>query len=251
MNRCGKIGIKSSTDIDMEPFDLERYSRQIALPGWGAEGQKRIADSRVAVVGVGGLGSPVALYLAVAGVGALTLIDNDTVSLSNLQRQILHAEGEVGNLKTASAASRLRAINTELEITLHPVLLSPDNAAGMLSGHDIIVDCTDNYAARYLIDTISKAYRIPWVYGAVAGMQGALSLFGGNSGRQFRDLYPESETLGTVTAGEGAIAGPTPGIVGSMQALETLKYLVGIPTPLDGALFSIDLTTYQTYLLEI
>ena len=221
------------------------------LPGWGEEGQRRIAAARVAVIGVGGLGSPVALYLAASGVGHLTLVDADTVSLSNLQRQILHGEESVGESKTLSAMARIREINAAIEIALHDTRLTPHNAKAILADHDIIIDCTDNYAARYLIDDVAREMGIPWIYGAVGGWQGAVALFGGKHGKRFRDLYPEADALQEVTAGDGAIAGPVPGVIGSMQALEALKYIVGIDSPADGALFTINLTTYDTYLLEI
>lgn len=217
------------------------------MPDWGEDGQRRIAQARVLIVGAGGLGSPVALYLAAAGVGTIGLCDADTVSLTNLQRQILYSEVQLDMPKAPIAAARLRALNSQIEIKVYAERFEGLRATEIAQDFDIIVDCTDNYSTRYLIDSLGK----PWVFGAISTFYGQASLFNANSRRRFIDLFPERDTLESIGASEGAVAGPTPGVVGSIQALEALKYIVGIASPLDGRLLSVDLLNYDFILLDI
>lgn len=151
---------------------MERFSRQTMLPEIGLEGQQRLLESAALIIGAGGLGSPVALYLAAAGVGRLGLCDTDTVSLSNLQRQILYSEEEIGRQKTECAARRLGALRSDLRCTLHPEGLNAENAAAIASGYDIVIDCCDNFATRYLIDDTCRALGKPWVHGTIGGFDG-------------------------------------------------------------------------------
>ena len=227
---------------------MERYDRQIRLPQWGMEGQEKLRRARVLVVGVGGLGSPVALYLAGAGVGTLGLVDADSVSLSNLQRQVLYTEAEIGEPKVACAARRLQALNSEVKIEPHNCRLTADNAADIVRHYDVVVDACDNFATRFLLDDTCAALHKPYVYGAIGGYEGQVSVFHyGEQPHRYRELYPDEH----IPQPDNAVVGVTPAIVGSVQANETLKLLVGYGEPLVGKLWTIDLRTLQSYLLSI
>lgn len=232
-------------------MDTLRYSRQTMLPDFGPEGQRRLARSRVLLIGAGGLGSAAAIYLAGAGVGHITVADADTVSLSNLQRQVLYTEAQVGAPKAATAAARLQALNSGIEVCPVAEFITADNAADLVRGHDLVLDCTDNFAARYVIDDACAAAGIPWVYASIGEFQGQISLFGGPSGTRYSHLYPDRELLCAAPRRTLGVLGAVPGILGAMQAAEAVKYLAGIGRPLDGRLFCIDLLTFNTTLLEI
>lgn len=234
----------------MEKPDFSRYERQTMLPQIGAEGQRRIAAASVLVVGLGGLGAPVCAYLAGAGVGHLGLCDSDTVSVSNLHRQLLYAEADTGLPKTEAALRRLSAVSRDTRFSLHPVGLTDGAAAGIIGGYDLVVDCCDNFATRYLIDDTCRAAGKPWVYGSIGEFSGQLALMGGRRGRRYADLYPGRETLCARPRSVAGVLGPVPGVIGAMQAAEALKWLAGIESPLDGAVFSIDMLTFQTSILQ-
>ncbi|MGN0048265.1 MAG: HesA/MoeB/ThiF family protein [Bacteroides sp.] len=225
---------------------MERYDRQMRLPQWGAEGQARLRRARVLVVGVGGLGSPIALYLAGAGVGTLGLVDADTVSLSNLQRQVLYTESEVGQPKVECAARRLQALNSEVKVEPHNCRLTADNAADIIRHYDVVVDACDNFGTRYLLNDTCAALQKPYVYGAISGYEGQVAVFI-PGGKSYRNLYPDEH----IPQPDNAVVGVTPAIVGSVQANETLKLLVGYGEPLVGKLWTIDLRTMQSYLLSL
>ena len=229
---------------------MERYDRQMRLPQWGDEGQARLRRSHVLIVGVGGLGSPVALYLAGAGVGTLGLVDADTVSLSNLQRQVLYTEGEIGEPKVACAARRLQALNSEVRIEPYPCRLTADNAADIIRHYDVVVDACDNFGTRYLLNDTCAALQKPYVYGAIGGYEGQVAVFI-PGGKCYRDLYPDEESMLSMPRPDNSVVGVTPAIVGSVQANETLKLLVGYGEPLVGKLWTIDLRTMQSYLLSL
>ena len=230
----------------MDAQILSRYSRQIMLPEFGIEGQRRLGASGALIVGLGGLGAPVASYLACAGVGRLGLCDADTVDISNLQRQVLYSEEQTGMPKAAAAAARLRAMAPDVCCELWPDGLTPDNAADIIARYDIVVDCCDNYATRYLIDDTCRTLGRPWVYGSIGAFHGQLALMGGRRGARYRALYPECEALCARGVAAGGVLGPVPGTIGAMQASEALRWLAGIECALDGVLFSIDLSTFKT-----
>lgn len=232
-------------------MDMERYSRQTILEEIGLEGQKQLSDSRVLIVGVGGLGSAVATYLAGAGVGTLVLADPDTVSLSNLQRQIMYSECEIGLAKTTCAARRLRELNSDITVELHPEGLTENNAIDIISNCDIVVDCTDNYPARYLIDRVCAVAGKPWVYGSIGEYSGQISVFNHRLGRRYTDLYPEEDMLCSLPRKISGVLGSVPGVIGSMQVCEALKLLIGFGESLEGKLFTIDMLTFQTMTIRI
>ena len=228
-----------------------RYDRQILLPEIGEEGQRKLSLARVLIVGVGGLGSPIALYLAGAGVGTLGLVDGDVVSLSNLQRQVLYTESEVGLPKVNCAASRLQALNSDISIQVYPEMLTEQNAEDIIRNYDIVVDGCDNFPTRYLINRICSQYVIPYVYGAIRAFDGQVSVFTyGSSAYSYLSLFPEEDTMPYGQAEKGVL-GITPGIVGLVEANEVVKLIGGFGESLVGKLWTIDLRTLQSYTLTL
>jgi len=226
---------------DLNPERIRRYSRHMLLPEIGVGGQRKIAKGKVLVVGAGGLGSPAAFYLAAAGVGRLGLIDGDLVDLSNLGRQILHSTPDIGRPKVESAAEKLRRLNPDVEVVVHEGRLAPSNALDLFSRYDIIVDATDSFAARYLINDACVLTGRPFVHGSVLRFDGQASTFVPGSGPCYRCLYPEPPAPGTVpSCQEAGVLGPVPGIIGTIQALEVLKLLAGAGRTLAGRLLLFD-----------
>lgn len=210
------------------PQERLRYSRHFVLKEVGPEGQLQLRDARVLVVGAGGLGSPVALYLAAAGVGTLGLVDFDEVDLSNLQRQLLHGTGDVGRSKLDSARDRLGEINPHVEVVPHPVRLSSQNALNILDGYDVVVDGSDNFPTRYLVNDACVFLKKPLVYGSILRWEGQLAVFAGAQPGCYRCLFREPPPPGLVpNCAEGGIMGMMAGIVGSLQALEAVKLILG------------------------
>ncbi len=210
------------------------------LPDVGVEGQKRIIDSSVLIVGLGGLGAPVAMYLTAAGVGRIGLADRDSVGVSNLQRQVLYDEGCVGHPKTDCALRRLERMSRSTILEVHDEGLTPENASAVIGGYDIVADCTDNFSTRLLIDEMCHIAGKPWVHGAIEGFRGMVTVFNHKQGRRYADLYPDINA----SADSGRVIGTfgvTPGVVGSLQAAEVLKLAGGFGEPLDGRLLTIDL----------
>lgn len=229
-----------------------RYSRQISLPEIGESGQRKLRDAKVLIVGAGGLGSPIALYLAGAGVSTIGLVDDDTVSISNLQRQILYAEAEVGQPKVHCAARRLQALNPEVRVHAYPFRLDPENARELISGYDVIVDGCDNFATRYLLSDCCSALGKPYVYGAIQGLEGQVSVFcRGEHPITYRHLYPDEAGAEQMPPPDSSVIGTTPGIVGVVEANETLKLICGFGEVLEGKLWTIDLRNMQTNLLYL
>ena len=227
-----------------------RYERQMALPEIGIEGQARLAGARALIVGVGGLGCPIALYLAAAGIGALRLVDDDTVSATNLQRQVLYTEAEIGAPKAVCAARHLRDLRGDLDVEIHIERLTEANADRLVSGCDLVLDGTDNYASRYILNSTCARARVPFIYGAVRGLEGQVSVFhAGNTPRDYCELYPPEEGWADIPA-EKAVLGMAPGVVGNVQAAEAIKLLAGFGQPLTGRLWTIDLGTMQTNILN-
>ena len=225
----------------MEPAELTRYARHLSLPEVGLEGQQRLKSARVLLVGAGGLGSPSALYLAAAGVGTLGLVDFDQVDETNLQRQILHGTKDVGRDKLASAKDRLADINPHVDVVAHSVRLSSDNALEILEPYDIVVDGTDNFPTRYLVNDACVLLGKPNVYGSIFRWEGQVSVFGLEDGPCYRCLFREPPPPGLVpNCAEAGVLGVLPGVIGSLQALEVIKLVLGRGTSLSGRLLIFD-----------
>jgi adenylyltransferase/sulfurtransferase len=230
----------------LPPDEHARYARQLLLPDVGEAGQLRLRAARVLLVGVGGLGSPVALYLAAAGVGTLTLVDDDRVDPSNLHRQVLYATSDAGRPKLDAAAARLADLNPHVAVDRRPGRLTAANARALVAGHDVVVDGTDNFAARYAVNDACAALGVPNVYGSVHRFEGQVSVFAAPDGRGgrgpcYRCLYPSPPADGLVpTCAEAGVLGVLPGIVGTLQAAEALKLLLGAGESLAGRLLVVD-----------
>lgn len=231
---------------------MVRYSRQISLPEIGKEGQEKLHKAKVLIVGVGGLGSPIALYLAGAGVGTIGLTDDDTVSISNLQRQVLYTESEVGQPKVHCAARRLQALNSEVEVRAYPFRLDRENACRLIAGYDIVVDGCDNFSTRYLVSDTCSLLNKPYVYGAIQGFEGQVSVFCyGGQPKTYRDLLPDETATLQMPAPGNAVIGVTPAIVGSVEANEVLKLICGYGDVLAGKLWTVDLRSMQSFVLSL
>ena len=221
--------------------DLARYGRQITLPELGIEGQAKLARARVLVVGAGGLGSPAALYLAAAGIGTLGIVDFDAVDVTNLHRQILYGDDDVGRPKIEAAVERLRALNPDVNVVGHDARLDSTNALDILAGYDFIVDGSDNFPTRYLINDACVLLRKPYAYGAILRFEGQASLFGAPGGPCYRCLFREPPPPGLVpSCAEAGVIGVLPGVIGSLQALEAIKWVTGAGTSLAGRLLLFD-----------
>ncbi|MBI5496296.1 MAG: molybdopterin-synthase adenylyltransferase MoeB [Deltaproteobacteria bacterium] len=221
--------------------DRARYARHLSLPEVGEEGQRKLLAARVLVVGAGGLGSPCLYYLAAAGVGTLGVVDDDAVDVSNLQRQILHRTADAGTPKVDSAARALTALNPGLRVDKHAIRLTADNAVDLLRGYDVVVDGTDNFPTRYLLNDASVILRKPVVHGSVFRFEGQVSVFFPGAGPCYRCLYPAPPPADLApSCVEGGVLGVLPGVVGTLQATETLKLLLGRGTPLIGRLLQFD-----------
>jgi sulfur-carrier protein adenylyltransferase/sulfurtransferase len=226
----------------LSPAELARYSRHILLDELGVAGQQKIAAARVLVIGTGGLGSPAALYLAAAGVGTLGIADFDRVENHNLQRQLLHDDSTVGELKVTSAARRLRSTNPFITVVEHPEGVTVANALTLFAAYDIIIDGTDNFSTRYLNNDAAALTRRPLVYGSVYRFEGQVSVFDpAQGGPCYRCLFPEPPAAGTVpNCAEAGVLGALCGVIGSLQALEAVKLVTGIGEPLRGRLLTYD-----------
>ncbi len=223
------------------PSELARYGRQIVLPEIGLEGQQKLRAASVLIVGAGGLGSPAALYLAAAGVGRLGLVEFDAVEASNLHRQILYGTRDIGRPKLVVARERLADLNPHVEIVTHPGRLDASNARELIRAYDLVLDGTDNFATRYLVNDAATLERRPNVYGSIFRFEGQVSVFDATRGPCYRCLFPEPPPDGAVpNCAEGGVLGVLPGIVGSLQATEAIKLIVGCGEPLLGRLLLID-----------
>ena len=221
--------------------DLSRYSRHLILPEVGMEGQRKLKAARVLCVGTGGLGSPLALYLAAAGIGTLGLVDFDVVDASNLQRQIIHSTKDIGRKKLDSAAEKLIALNPALKVVKHDTMLSSANALAILKDYDIVADGTDNFPTRYLVNDACVLLGKPNAYGSIFRFEGQASVFATKEGPCYRCLYPEPPPPGLVpSCAEGGVLGILPGLVGVIQATEVIKLILGKGSPLIGRLLLVD-----------
>ncbi|MCC5805240.1 MAG: molybdopterin-synthase adenylyltransferase MoeB [Opitutales bacterium] len=232
----------------MTPEELQRYSRQIILPGFGTAGQQRLRGARALVVGAGGLGSPASIYLAAAGVGTLGMVEFDTVERHNLHRQILHSDAAVGRSKLESAEARLREINPHVRFTGHADRLTAENARRIFKEYDIVVDGSDNFATRYLVNDAAALCRKPLVYGAIFQFEGQIALFAPHLGGPcYRCLFPEPPPPGAVpNCAEAGVFGALAGTVGSLQALLAMRQLAGIGEPPLGQLMRFDALRWRT-----
>ena len=232
--------------------ELVRYSRHILLPQVGEAGQSALKKSRVLVVGAGGLGSPVILYLAAAGVGTIGIVDFDTVDLSNLQRQIIHGTSGIGSSKIDSATDRVREINPNVSVEAYQTRLTSQNALLIARGYDLIIDGTDNFATRYLVNDTSVLLGIPNVYGSVYRFEGQASVFGAPGGPCYRCLFRDPPPPDLVpSCAEGGVLGVVPGLIGTIQATEGIKMLLGLGETLVGKLLMIDVMTMAFRTLSI
>ncbi|PYL18575.1 MAG: molybdenum cofactor biosynthesis protein MoeB, partial [Verrucomicrobia bacterium] len=217
------IDDKSSDAVQLSAKELQRYSRHLIMPEVTLDGQRRLKAARVLCIGAGGLGSPAALYLAAAGVGAIGIVDFDDVDLSNLQRQILHGTKDIGRSKLESARDRLRDVNPEIEVELHNCRFSSENAAGLISGCDVVVDGSDNFPTRYLSNDVCVFARKPNMYGSVFRFEGQTTVFAPHLGGPcYRCLFPEPPPPDSVpNCAQAGVLGVLPGIIGMLQAIET------------------------------
>jgi sulfur-carrier protein adenylyltransferase/sulfurtransferase len=227
--------------MELTQQQLERYSRHILLSGFGRESQEKLLASKVLLVGMGGLGSPAALYLAAAGVGTMGIVDQDVVEMSNLQRQIIHSELSLGNPKTQSASRRLKSLNPDVDVIAHETRLTSANAMEILGGYDVIIDGSDNFPTRYLTNDACCFLGKPNVYGAVQGFEGQVSVFAPPSGPCYRCLFAEPPPPGSVpSCAEAGVLGILPGVIGLLQATEAIKLLTGKGQSLAGRLLIYD-----------
>jgi adenylyltransferase/sulfurtransferase len=233
--------IKDRTLVDLSNEEIGRYSRHLLLAELGLEGQKKLKAARVLIVGTGGLGAPLALYLAAAGIGKLGIVDFDFVEESNLQRQVIHGTRDVGRPKVASAKDRIKNINPYCEVVTYNTMLTSENALDIMKDYDVVADGTDNYQTRYLVNDACVLLGIPNVYGSIFQFEGQASVFYAKEGPCYRCLYPEPPPPGLVpSCAEGGVVGVLPGIVGTIQANEVIKLIVGGGDSLTGRLLLFD-----------
>jgi molybdopterin/thiamine biosynthesis adenylyltransferase/rhodanese-related sulfurtransferase len=238
--------------MPMDNAQLERYSRHLLLPEVGMDGQEKLLAAKVLIVGAGGLGCPALLYLAAAGVGRLGIVDFDKVDTSNLQRQVLYETGDVGHLKVDVAKSRIEAINPDVQVDCHPVRLDSANALDLFRGYDLVVDGTDNFATRYLVNDACVLTGIPNVYGSIFRFEGQVTVFAHSDGPCYRCLFPQPPNPGEVpNCAEGGVLGVLPGMVGVAQATEAVKLILGKGSPLLNRLLIYDALEMQWKELKI
>ncbi len=232
---------KSYKDISFTNEEIRRYGRHLIMPEVTLEGQQKLKAARVIVIGTGGLGAPILAYLAAAGVGHIGVVDFDTVDLSNLHRQIIHKSGNVGKAKTLSALEMMRDINPSIDIKTYETSLRSDNALDLLKDYDIVIDGTDNFPTRYLVNDACALLDKPNVYGSIFRFEGQATVFWASRGPCYRCLYPEPPEPGTVpSCAEGGVLGVLPGVVGTIQATEAVKLIIGQGDPLIGRLLLFD-----------
>ena len=233
-------GRATRTVAALSPYQVRRYSRHIIMPQVGSGGQRALLNARVLIVGAGGLGSPIAVYLALAGVGTLGIVDFDDVDVTNLQRQILHTDADVGRPKAVSASETLRAYNSDVNVELHEIPLMSDNVMEIMAGYDVVVNGADNFATRYLVNDAAYLSGKPLVDGSILLFDGQATVFVPGQGC-YRCLFPEPPPPGEVpSCAEAGVLGMLPGMVGTVQATETVKLIMDIGRPLTGRLLLID-----------
>src|SRR5215831_1638988 len=237
----GSTAAAPPEEVTLSKDEILRYSRHLIIPEVGIEGQKKLKAASVLLVGTGGLGAPLGLYLAAAGIGHIGLVDFDVVDFTNLQRQVIHFTGDVGRKKLDSAAEKMLALNPHLKITRHEVALSSENALDILKDYDLIIDGTDNFPTRYLVNDACVLLKKPNVYGSIFRFEGQATIFATEGGPCYRCLYPEPPPPGLVpSCAEGGVLGILPGTIGLIQATEAVKLILGIGEPLVGRLMLYD-----------
>ncbi len=230
--------------------ESNRYSRQMMLGEIGEEGQRKLRAAKVLLVGVGGLGSPIATYLTGAGVGTLGIIDDDTVSVSNLHRQVLYSEEEVGLPKAECAKRRLHALNHEVEIVAYNGRLTKENAADIIGRYDLVVDGMDNFATRFIVSDVCEALGKPYVYGAIRGLEGQVSVLC-HGKRTYRSLFPDEEATLSMPHPGKAVLGTTPAVVGSVEACQAMQLIAGFGEPLIDRMWIINLGDMQSHIIQL
>ncbi len=238
--------------MDLSNQEIKRYSRHLIMPEVGLEGQKKLKNARVLCIGAGGLGSPLALYLAAAGIGTLGILDFDKVDFSNLQRQVIHSEKTLGQLKVESAKERIAEINSDVNVITYNEIINSDNAMAIMEGYDVVVDGTDNFPTRYLTNDACAFLKIPNVYGSIFRFEGQVSVFDAKRGPCYRCLYPTPPPPGEVpSCAEGGVLGILPGVVGTIQASEVVKLIIEKGTPLIGKLLFLDVLEMEPRILKL
>jgi len=232
---------KTFADVHLTNEEIRRYGRHLIMPEVTMEGQQKLKAARVIVIGTGGLGAPILAYLAAAGVGTIGVVDFDTVDVSNLHRQIIHKSGNVGKLKTQSALEMMKEINPLIEIKTYDTSLRSDNALDLLRDYDVVIDGTDNFPTRYLVNDACALLDKPNVYGSIFRFEGQATVFWASRGPCYRCLFPEPPEAGSVpSCAEGGVLGVLPGVIGTVQATETVKLIIGAGDPLIGRLLLFD-----------
>ncbi len=227
-----------------------RYQRQLLLEELGEEGQAKIQRAKVLLVGVGGLGSPIATYLTGAGIGTLGLIDDDVVSVTNLHRQVLYSEEEVGQSKAECAKRRLHSLNHEVNIVAYPERLTRENADALISQYDLVIDGMDNFATRFIVSDVCEALHKPYVYGAIRGLEGQVSVL--CQGKcTYRSLFPDEEATLQMPHPGKQVLGTTPAVIGSVEACQAIQLIAGFGEPLIDKMWTINLATMQSFTIQL
>lgn len=226
----------NSEDVSLDPSELERYDRQLRIPGWGIEGQKKLKKARVTVAGAGGLGCPAALYLAAAGVGHLTIIDKEKVELSNLNRQVLHWQADIGKYKADSAADKLRALNSSIEVEAVKAEITENSVRDLIKGSNVVVDGMDNFATRFILNHGCVKEEIPFVHAGIYGLDGQITTIIPKKGPCLQCIFPEKPP----EFAKFPVVGVTPATLAILEALETIKLITGIGQPLVGRMLLFD-----------
>jgi molybdopterin/thiamine biosynthesis adenylyltransferase/rhodanese-related sulfurtransferase len=245
------------SDVKFSKEELERYSRHLIIPEFNIEGQRKLKAAKVLVVGSGGLGAPLLQYLSAAGVGTIGIVDFDVVEDSNLQRQVLFTQADIGRPKVDAAKERIQAQNPHIDVVTYNVMFTAENAMEIAADYDLIADGTDNFPTRYLVNDVSVLLNIPNVYASIFRFEGQVTVFNygdahGNLGPNYRDLFPEPPPPGLVpSCAEGGVIGVLPGILGSLQANEVIKVITGVGENLSGRLFLFDALNFETRTLKI
>lgn len=228
---------------------MKRFERQTSLKEIGIEGQKKLYNAKVLIVGIGGLGSPISLYLVAAGVGKIGIVDADIVSESNLQRQILYNDSHIGKKKVCVAKEQLKDVYPNINIEIYDTLFTKENAFEIAKGYDIIIDGCDNNETRYLMDSVSKELKIPYIYGAISEFKGQVSVFNYKGCISYSDIFPQSDNINSNT--DIGVIGALPGIVGSIQAMEAIKIITSTGEVLQNKLLTIDALTMDFTIFEV
>jgi molybdopterin-synthase adenylyltransferase len=237
-----KEAVESPPPLDLTASEIERYSRQLVLPEWGTAAQLAVTEASVLVIGAGALGAPVALYLAGAGVGRIGILDDDAVELSNLHRQLLHFTPDLGAPKAESAAAKLRYLNPDIVVEPYQVRAGPENAAALVEGQDLVVDCSDSFATRYAVNAACCAAGVPLVEAGVLGMAGLVMSIKPGRTACYRCAFPV-EPQDAPRCADAGVLGPAAGVIGSLQALEALKLLTGVAPPIADGFLQVDLAS--------